>query len=151
MRMTSLCSQICIFIVYTETITVLFSKTCVMKPNFKRLYFQAPKNCQNVQFLVNFSLQVEYFNNKRLSKIIQSSTHMVYQTQAWWYHAPSTVLYSTFVKIRWWEIASTTFLPDYQEFSFNPPSLRLVSLLTGAGSEQWCLEIKQVWCWGHCH
>ncbi len=33
----SLFSQICVFIVYTEMITVSFSKTCTLKPVFKRL------------------------------------------------------------------------------------------------------------------
>lgn len=32
----------CVFVVYTETITVLFLKPCTVKPIFKSLCFQAP-------------------------------------------------------------------------------------------------------------
>ncbi len=43
MRVMSVYSQICFFIVYVETIIWLFPKTCNLKPVFKSLHFQAPK------------------------------------------------------------------------------------------------------------
>lgn len=43
MQMMSLCSEICRFVIYTEIITVAFSKTYTFKPFFKSLCFQACK------------------------------------------------------------------------------------------------------------